>query len=203
MAKTKQGRALVVIGVIGLAGLGIFLYSRKAKAAEGAKPLPGKTEGGKLPPKIPRPAKGGKTYGKVPKGQRYELPADWDPLRGLWISPDCEVVVEAPGWYCGLDTVNGKKIPLSFGGNRCNAYEAESYVETMAQEDTGVAGYVLFLINAGMQPEEIAYQILTEVSPFCADVPDSQWPQGLQSWYESFLERVILTWEEEQGIPFE
>ena len=232
----KKGAA-VAIGLAVLIGGGAYLYATGAEAKDrddddddlddlddkrpdigddfdrpGRGDIPGKGPGG-----APKPADGGKTWGDAPPGASYTVPEDWDPMRGLWISLDCEVVVEAPGWYCGTFSDD---TPVPFGDPDCVIVERESYAETMAQDRNGVTGYIFFLIYAagvdesgsplpGLQPEEIAYQILTEISPMCADLPDDMWPDGLWDWYEYFLERVILTWEyavgesDEWEIPFE
>lgn len=195
---------------IGLAlGLGAYLFATSASAAggdddndlpdeppePGDPPTPGNGPGGS-----PKPVGGGKTYGEPAGVATYTIPDDWDPVRGLFISPDCEMVVEAPGWFCGSGE---NDTPQVFGGFACTAIEFDSYHETMAEPGNGVAGYVEFLIGLGSQPEQIAFTILTEVSPLCADLPDAQWPPGLVAWYEAFLERVIFTWEEYWGIEFD
>jgi hypothetical protein len=112
------------------------------------------------------------------------------------------MVVEAPGWFCGTGGADGST-PQPFGSFACTAITAETYVDTMAIDANGVAGYVDYLVELGMQPEEICMQILAEVSPLCADLPDAQWSDGLLGWYEAFLERVIIWYEEYWGIEFE
>ena len=214
-------KAAVAIGVLALLGGAAYLYSSTASASDGRDddldddrdddrddgrdddlddPSTGKTKpGGKGT--IPKTTGGmGKTWGTVPPGTTYKIPDDWDPTRGLWISPDCEVVVEAPGWFCGS---SGQDEPFHYGGPQCNSVEFETYLATMDDPGNGVAGYIYFLINLGEQPEQIAYQILTEISPLCADLPDNMWPDGLFDWYETFLERVIVEWESEWGIEFD
>lgn len=196
----NRGLALAA-GTIGVAAL--FLLFRDAQASgppgpeyDGPNAPPGTP--GKGPRGAPKPKAGGTTTGTPPSDASYVLPEGWDPVRGLWISPDCEVVVEAPGWYCGDDQEGN---PFLYGGFSCSAIEFDSYEETMLEPGNGVAGYVDFLIGTGMQPEEIAMQILVEVSPLCADLP--AFSPGLQAWYEWLLERVVASWEEYQGIPFE
>ncbi len=211
--------AAVAIGVVVLLGGAAYLYSSTASAADGddddddgLDPTTGGNGGnggnggrggpggkGKIDPSIPEPAGGGKTWGDAPPGTTYNIPDDWDPIRGLWISPDCEVVVEAPGWFCGASGDD----PFLYGGAQCNSVEFETYAVTMDDPGNGVAGYIYFLIGLGQQPEQIAYQILTEISPLCADLPDNMWPDGLYDWYEVFLERVIVEWESEWGIEFD
>ena len=206
--KNDNSTTAVAIGAAALIGAGIFLFGRKAFADEPG-PAPGPTPGpapepprpGPGPrPDIPKPAGGGKTYGIPPASAGYQIPADWDPLRGLWISPDCEVVVEAPGWYCGVGGPQGLT-PQAWGDFSCRGILAESYVETMAVERNGVTGYVEFLIETGLQPEQIAFQIVQEIAPMCADAP--MWPAGLLAWWDDFLRRVVEQWEEFHGIPFE
>ena len=191
-----------------LVALGIYAYSSEAEAGEPDEgddeddlpDLPGTgDEPGKGPGGSPKPVTGGKVWGDAPPGAQYMVPADWDPVRGLWIAPDCAMVVEAPGWFCGSTGDS----PNVFGGDVCTEIEHDSYAATMAEPENGVAGYVDFLIGNGMQPEDIAWQILAEVSPFCASVDPQDWPDGLWAWWEGFLERVILWWEEYTGIEFE
>ncbi len=208
MAKKKTVAAVGIGAVVALAA---YLFATSAEAAEPGvddddapdrPPSNGERRPGKGPSGAPKPAPGGSTTGTPPQGASYTIPEDWDPIRGLWISPDCELVVEAPGWYCG-STGAGWQTPQVYGGFSCTAIEHASYVDTMAEPGNGVAGYVDFLIGAGWQPEDIAWQILTEVSPMCADLPTDMWGDGLWSWYQGFVERVIISWEDYQGIPFD
>lgn len=201
----KKGAALAV-GLAAIAGLGLYLWGSSASAGEGEGGGPNwpedEGESGNGPNGAPESWEGGEVWGEPPSGASYVVPPDWDPLRGLWISPDCELVVEAPGWFCGTGGPEGMT-PQPFGGFACTAMTAETYVDAMAMERNGVAGYVDYLVELGMQPEEICLQILSEVSPLCADLPDDQWPDGLFAWYEGFLERVTVWWEEYWGIDFE
>lgn len=207
MAKAKGTAA--AIGLVALIGLGAYLFASEAKAADDddddfdPTPDPSKPEQpGKGPGGVPKPKGGGKTFGDPDPDVGYLVPFDWDPVRGLYISPDCEMVVEAPGWYCGAGGPD-LQTPQLYGGFACTAIEFESYVDTMAEPGNGVAGYVDFLLGVGMQPEEIAFQILTEVSPLCADLPDNMWPEGLAAWYSGFLDRVVMSWEEFHGLEFD
>lgn len=200
--------AALGIGIAAAVAAGVYMLTRSASAAEGGddfdEPLgPGEGPGqvpGSGPGGSPKPASGGKVYGSPPAGTTYTIPADWDPIRGLWISPDCEMVVEAPGWFCGSD---GDITPWVFGAGQCNAVEFDNYADTMADPGNGVAGYVEFLINMGMFPDEIAGTIVGEAVPeACWSLPVEQWPDGLWAWWEGFLARVTAWWEEAWGIPF-
>ena len=195
------------IGVAALLGVG--LWAATASADEGdddndfdPRPPPGSDDPGKGPGGVPKPKGGGKTFGDPDPEVVYTVPDDWDPVRGIYISPDCEMVVEAPGWYCGS---SGPELetPQIFGGFSCTAIEFDNYFDTMAEPGNGVAGYIDFLAGVGFQPEEIAFQILSEVSPLCADLPFDMWSPGLVAWWDSFLERVIFSWEEFHGIEFD
>ena len=206
-----KGKTAVAIGI--LAAVAVGAYAVTAGAAEPDDfdddldddfdddfDLPGWEGPGAGPGGAPKAAGGGKTYGEPAPGASYSIPVDWDPIRGLWISPDCEMVVEAPGWFCGSDN----DTPYIFGAGQCNVVEFESYADTMAEPGNGVVGYIEYLVNMGAYPDEIAGQIVGEaIPPECWSLPAADWPPGLWAWWEGFLARVTAWWEEAWGIPFE
>jgi hypothetical protein len=195
----------------------IFLLSRsKSKGSSGTLPPPpppddevepDPTPGGGDRPgdapspggRIPKTRPGGKRFGDVEKN--YPIPAGWDPVRGIYFSPDCEVVVEAPAWFCGLDG-NGA-IQLYPGSPGCRAVEASSYKETMAIPRNGVAGFVDYLITKDFDPSQIAWTILDEAAPNCWNLDQKDWPPGLVHWWNYLLRRVSQWYEESTGIPYD
>jgi len=200
-----KGKTAAGIAIVALAAAGAYAYATSAEA-KGTDDFdddfdePGFEGPGKGPGGSPKPAGGGNVYGKPASGAQYTMPIDWDPIRGLWVSPDCEMVVEAPGWFCG----STGETPHPLGSGYCVAVERESYEETMAEPDNGVAGYIEFLINMAAYPDEIAGQIVGEAIPeACWSLPAAEWPDGLWAWWEGFLARVTAWWEDAWGIPFE
>lgn len=204
MAK-KDGALLVLVA--GAIGLGIWAVSKDAKADDVLGPswdVPGSGGGrGKGPGGSPKAIGDLPPWGDPAPGASYLVPDDWDPMRGLWISPDCVMVIEGPGWYCGSSGSGESETPNLLDGFLCNSEEGLSLREVMAIPGNGAAGYIAALIGAGHQPGEIAYAILEEASPMCAAVNASQWGPGLQAWYDALLQRVIDAWEDEQGIDFD
>lgn len=134
------------------------------------------------------PPGGGRPDAGAPKAQWPVFP--WDG-NALWISPDCDVVFEAEGfWNDGVNVA---------------AIEAPTLGAVLAEPGNSVAGYVDFLINEQgfTDPVDIAAQILREASPLCADVDPDQWGRGLIAWYNDLVERLIPYVERELGgIPF-
>ena len=195
--------------LVGLAALGAVLFmANEAKADEPGPNWDTPSRGGKRgkgPGGSPR-AKGENgdlpTWGTPPPGASYLVPEDWDPIRGLWISPDCQMVVEAPGWFCGSSGAGEAEVANAPGGFVCEAVEEQTLIDTMAIPNNGASGYIASMVLAGYQPEEIAIAIVAETSPLCADVSVDQWGAGLIAWYESLLARVIEMWEEERGVIF-
>lgn len=195
-----------------LAGLAAFLWGRKAFA----KPMIAKGEPdtsgdagkrGRGPRGTPKPAQGGVTDGDGQGG--YTVPAGWDPIRGLWISPDCDWIVEGPGWWNG--TPGGQQIAITYQeGWPANAENAnleamlpeagESLPAHMQRADVGVLGWVdgQVLGNenfAPRQPEDVALDILRHYAPMCADVDPLQWSEALLGWYASVVDRIVR-WEQ-------
>jgi len=206
MAK-KKGTALA-LGIAAIAAGGLYLWSTSASADQGdddpnGPDWPGTgDEPGKGPGGSPKSLPGGDVYGDPPPGAGYLVPEDWDPIRGLWVSPDCEMVVEAPGWFCGSGGPD-LETPQPFPGEPfCTAMPADTYAGTMDVPGNGVAGYLDFLFEIGMGPEEAAWQVLVEAAPECALDP-ADMPDGLFAWWEGWVARVVYWWEEYHGIEFE
>lgn len=204
-------------------GLGALLFLLKSKASKGAggggggdlpeppgpspgggdKPVPGDspTPGNK---KVPKTKPGGKRFGEVTKD--YAIPADWDPVRGLFFSPDCRVVVEAPGWLCGVNeqgVINLYGVPGPHGFEDCRSIERNTYDKTMAVDRNGAMGYITHLIGKDLDPNDIAWMILEEAAPACWNMPQSKWPDGLVYWWNYLLERLSTIYEDETGIHFD
>lgn len=200
---------------LGASALLFWLMSSKKKKSAGGETLPPPPSGGETPEpgggprpgdkdppsgkRVPKTRPGGKRFGEPTKD--YAIPADWDPIRGLYVSPDCQVIVEGPAWFCGQDANNA--IQLYPGAFSCRAVEKTNYKETMAVPRNGVAGYVDYLIGKDFNPSEIAWTILEEAAPACWDLDQPDWPQALVYWWNYLLERLALWYEESTGIPFD
>lgn len=160
---------------------------------------PGKGRSG-----TPKPSAGGVLVGTPPVGKTYEVPPDFDPDRGIWVSPDCELVVEAPGFWNGLESkppfTELTPIPASrmmpanvpaFGDAGDASIEAPSIRDVWAQSQTaGAVGFVDYWVNQGIQPEAIATRLLQEIAPMCAQVPTASWGHGLADWYDATVRRI-------------
>lgn len=204
---------IVMLGVSTL----IFLLSRRKRKGDGD-PLPpppapgpapeppvpggGPRPGDKTPPngkRVPKTQPGGTRYGDPDKD--YTIPANWDAVRGIWFSPDCKVIVEAPAWFCG-QAPNGA-IQIYPGSFSCTVIEKPTYAETMAVPKNGVAGYVDYLISKDFDPNLIAWTILEEAAPACWDLEQKDWPPALVYWWNYLLERLYSWYEDSTGIPFD
>jgi len=164
MAKTKQGKALLVVGVLGVVGVGVFLYSRKAKAAEkealpkgpvvpsgerqpgdpdvpgSGEIVPGKKNEG--PPPLPE-GWGGGQYGPGP------IPEDFDWNGNLvYIAADCKTIAEA--WTFlpipGFQLIENWWMPVN-GGPSGQGSLAEALTFVGPGGETGTAwGYIARLV---------------------------------------------------------
>lgn len=205
--------------MLGVSGLIFYLMNKRKKKGAGDEPLPPPpppddddrepppTPGGGDRPgdsdpdhgRVPKTRKGGKRFGDVTKD--YMLPKGWDPIRGIWFSPDCEVVVESPGWLCGQE-YDGV-INMYPGSPNCKAIEFTTYKRTMAEPYNGCMGYVDYLINKGFNPSEVAWTILEEAAPHCWNKQQRDWPPGLVYWWNYLLSRLAERYEENTGIHFD
>lgn len=160
----------------------------------------------------PKPAPGGVTSGRGRPGVSYVVPEGWDPVRGLWISPDCEYVVEGPGWYFGLCLgPEGYRVcdlnyrdgwPWSTDGGSLTGNGQTMAEHLGSAEDAGALGFVANRLAEGLQPEDVARLILEEYAPMCADVDPSMWSPALSSWYQSLVARIVEESESELGGGF-
>ena len=150
----------------------------------------------------PSPARGGVTRGRSKSPGTYAPPDDWDPVRGLWISPDCGVIVEGPAWWNGLCASASGNRPCNFGyeaGWPSNASSANlTGVGTtidawmMSDANAGALGWVDEQLRLRRQPEDIAQDIVTAYGGLC----DVSQPI-VRDWYASLLRR-ILRWEDSE-----
>lgn len=189
----KKGKGGIIAGV--LAGLVVFGGIAAVASAAG-----GRTKRPEKPGPQTGPGGKGKIFGggggggggglfgggggaKLPPG----LPADFDfGGNDLWVSPDCEWVVEGNRFW---------------QTNKVNAEEAPTLEAVLAIDDNGVNGFIDYLINdqGFRSPEEITWRILQEASPLCADLDPEQWGEGLAQWFENFVARIVPYVEETTG----
>lgn len=148
----------------------------------------------------PLPAPGGRVYGTPRQRARYVCPRSWDPHRGLWISPDCSMVVEGPGFWIGLGGAPGTN---TVDPHTMIAYPASSLAEVWADKVNGAAGLVETLLEQGLAPEEVVGRIVREVAPACASKPRSQWGEGLRLWWDIAVRHVIEIRDGSIDAPFE
>lgn len=182
------------LGWIAAAVLGGLLLAKSASASGGGGGLfggggGGKGGGGGSKPK-PKKGPGGSTVWGTPPGNT--LPEGFDPGgNGLYIDPECDFVIEGNLFW-----------PT---GSQATCIEAESLEQTLAADpENNVCGFLDYLLGTEglQQPEDIAWRILEEASPWCASADPSMWGLGLQAWYESFVERVVAYVDEYGGIDF-
>ena len=111
---------------------------------------------------------------------------DWDGNQ-IWIAPNCDTVAEGVLFETGhLDT--------------SNALEAPSLMETLQlrsapdvpEPDNSVYGFVdhLMSLEGFDSAEGIALRVMQEANALCADIPMENWPEPLNEWFESFVERI-------------
>lgn len=187
MAKRKAGGIVagVLAGVLVFGGIAFAANAASSRAPRPDKPY--KTgPGGKGRVFGGGGGGGGGLFGGgggTPPG----IPEDFDfGGNGLWISTDCEWVVEGNRfWQEG----------------QVNAEERPTLDATLAIDDNSVLGFVDYLINdqGYQQPEEIAWKILVEASPLCADLDPEQWGEGLAQWFQNFVARLTPYVEEALG----
>lgn len=172
-------------------GVGVDLPGLKGSTGPGAPP----TADGPTPAEVP----GTRVSGAAPDA--FRLPEDFDPLRGLYITPDCVAVVEADGFWNGLDEnyapiVEGRTrsgFPIT-ARNPNDSYGRDTLKATFAADDkNGALGFVdEQMIYNNVQPEEVAYQIVEEYAPMCASIGPDQWGPGLLNWYNETIERMLV-----------
>lgn len=204
-------RKLWPIGI----GLVAFLFARAAfakRSVSSGDPDDASNAGkpGKGPGGAPRPSRGGVTGATRREGVTYMVPDGWDPVRGLWISPDCESVVEGPAWWTGNVIVDGvpempalKYGPEGFPENYTQAGALQiPYAGTVsaplreflaAQPDVGAVMWVVDRVSTtgqDLQPEDVAQAILSEYAPLCADADPSTWSEAIRDWYQSIVRRI-------------
>ena len=159
--------------IVGAGLLGFFgLMAVASAAGNGEGEHDGKGDGGRRgrgPNGSPKPAPGGRTWGRPPEDADYLVPPNFDPLRGLWISPDCQFVVEAPGFWCGLirRSLNDPTLEPAVDHQVCDASAgAGTLRELWALSPTvGAVAHADYWISNGAEPPEIAMKIVRELAP--------------------------------------
>lgn len=171
--------------LIGGAGLfGFLVFGGAASAGTGGAPGPGGS---------PPLGRGGRRWGRPPSGATYDVPPDWDELRGLWISPDCEMVVEGPGFWCGLQrrSLADPTLEVASPGVCDASVERPTLAELWAASPTvGAVGHADFWLSNGAQPGEVAMAIVRELAPLCSEGDPSQWSDAVAQWFNHHVERV-------------
>ena len=136
----------------------------------------------------------------------YQLPVDFDMLRGLFITPDCFAVAEAPGFWNGIEFLPPdftsaapieppgrypSGLPMTSDGGDASGM-GPTLDETFASSPTtGAVGFVEFWLERNATPQDIVMRMIAEVSPMCAGVDPSQWGPGLTRWYNDTVDRVV------------
>jgi hypothetical protein len=139
-------------------------------------------------------------------GDSFRLPEDFDEARGLFITPDCQAVAEAAGFWNGLellpprfDTMSPRNDAgfYSSGLPRTSESSDASGEAPTLQEcfnismTTGALGFVDYWLARGATPQDIVMRMIEETSPMCASIPVSMWGAGLSRWFEDTVDRVI------------
>ena len=197
MARTKQGKALLVLGTIVVVGTGVFLYSRKAKAEKKKEEIPkgphvpsggrqsgdpevpgsgeivpGKNNEG--PPPLPK-GWGGGQYGPGPIPKNF----DWNGNL-VYISADCKTIAE--GWLFlpipGFQFIENWWMPVN-GGPSAQGTLAEALTFVAPTGETGTAwGYIARLValqareGTPIDLEDIARKVFAELLEFQAQKPN-------------------------------
>lgn len=174
----------------------------------------GGSGGGGSDPWTPGPGGKGKVYGGAGGGGGTKgLPGDFDfSGNGLWISPECDGVVEGSKFRPSPeeDFVNAIE-PTEWSG-----YEPGKEVEAALAVDpaNSIAGFVDWAMGQELDPPPATFAVwvemhyearglprplpssvrivavmLRQLSPLCLDVPDPglSWGEGLVRWLEDFL----------------
>jgi hypothetical protein len=165
------------------------------KPGGGGGGLPGKPGTKPDPKPTPKPKPTTKPTTKptaIYWGTKREVPS-WFEDNSLWVSPDCETVMEgrlfeaySTGAVLRADGTIGQ-------GKTVSSIPEPTLVDTLAAApDNGVYGFAAYLIEheGFTDPEEIALRVLIEANALCADIPPEQWPQGLEDWFFSLVERI-------------
>ncbi len=201
----------------GLAFVGLLL-------AAGAAFAKGNGTKGKTTPKD-GPGGGGDFFGptdprpirKILEELEDEIPAgDLFDARGLYISEDCEWVLEGPAFWPARPGTLAFRALINRSGDpddptgireRCQGVTTMAGVifatTFKADPSGGVTGEpgasqctVLDLFDTRMlqegqtDPKLLADAIVRETAPLCFDAPVDTWPEGFAIWYDYFVERV-------------
>jgi hypothetical protein len=123
---------------------------------------------------------------RLPSAQQFDYDAN-----GLWIDPECGFVLEGDHFWPESDAFVWESV------------EASSLDATLAVSRTNtVIGYLDYLTGHGYSdPVEIAYMILGEAAPLCADVPAEEWGEPMRRWFTNFLDRVTHYIETGDNLP--
>lgn len=115
----------------------------------------------------------------------------------LFVSNDCELVCVGEMFWPGPEALPPKQGPT--------AIEAETLDQALAINGNTAVGFVDYLLaQEGLeQPEEVGARIMAEASPFCWDMPTSQWPAGFSDFFD-WLEARLVPYVDEwvNGIEF-
>lgn len=211
MAKKKRTGLLLVGGALATAAVGAIVFvARKASGKSPADKYDPYKRGGLDRPKTFKPAspKGG---GKIwmnpkdyPPGKKKPAPpADWD-FGGnrIWISPDCNYVVEGNRFMPLDDFDINAESPTKAGATLDEALD-------LYGGDNSVWGYVDYLVEgndeAGIKgiyndPVHVAWHILRDAAPACNEIDaEKYWGDGLYFWFQSLLERLKGEFPERYG----
>lgn len=235
MSKRKSGWGLpTAIGVGALVALGGWASSAAAKGTgrggPGGRETPGGggggSGGGGSDPWTTGPGGHGRVYGGAPGGG---MPDGFDFAgNGLWVSPECELVLEGDAFRPGDDDDMIMAIePPEFPGYT----PGEEVMAVLGVDPTNsIAGYLDWAMNNGFpdaplplvewvatrfvasarpQPAPAAIALAAEVlrqrSPLCLDVPnlEQHWGEGLAMWMEDFIAWVDVYLHEWDFIDFD
>ncbi len=169
--------------------------------------------GGSTDPRAPGGGGKGWIYGGGSDPASGRWPADFDfSSNALWISPDCEVVLEGDWFRPSEDGFVVNAIEPTEHPGYIPGQEVSAVLAVMA--DNSIAGFVdwamdhgypappevfmawvseRFVLSERPEPSPVAValgaEVLRQLSPLCLDVPDPahHWGPGLELWMEDFL----------------